>query len=250
MRISEVARSEWLIWRGLIRWLLRRPDIPTGATAFTHHRAMSPVRWSLIGVLVVETAVVHLLVPPGVARIALLMLGLYGLIWLAGYLLASGPVRPHLVDGNRIVLRRGLAVDIVIPLESVDRVRAGRHHRDGTTTIQVDGRTLSLVDNGGTSLEIVLRDRLIVTLRRRVIEVDTVRAWVDDPRALVDAIAACTARVESTACGRPRITWPASRQSPPCPSPADDAGTCAPATAPAGPGSRAPAPSAPLRRSG
>lgn len=194
--VLAMLRLEWLIWRGLAGGLLRRPDIPTGAMGFTHHRELAPVRWTLIGLLVVETTVVHLLVPPGVARVTLLALGGYGFVWLAGYLLASGPFRPHLVDEHRIVLRRGLATDIPIPLESVDRVRTIRHHRAGTATAQVDGRTLNLVDNGGTSVEIVLDAPITVTLRRRNVEVDTIRAWVDDPDGMVAAIEPNLTRIE------------------------------------------------------
>ncbi len=195
--VLTAVRWEWRVWTGLVRGLLRRPDIPPGASAFTHHRALAPVRWTLAGMLVVEVAVVHLLVPAGVARTVLLVLGLYGLVWLIGYLLGSGPVRPHLFDGDRVVLRSGLTTDVTVPIEAVRQIRAVRHNRAGTATVQVHDGVLSLVDNGGTSVEIELCTPLTVTLPRRwVVEVNAVRAWVDEPQALVAAIAPRIARIE------------------------------------------------------
>ena len=182
--VRTALHWEWRVWTGLIRGLFRRPDIPPGATAFTHHRALAPVRWTLVGLLVVEVVVVHLLVPAGALRLVLLLVGLYGLIWLTGFLLGSGPVRPHLVDGRRVVLRRGLTIDVVVPLDAIARVSAVRHNRTGAATVQVDDRTLSLVDNGGTCIEITLGAPLLVTLPRRTVEIDTVRAWVDEPRVM------------------------------------------------------------------
>lgn len=186
--VRTAVRWEWRVWTGLVRGLSRRPDIPTGALAFTHHRALAPVRWTFIGLLVMETTVVHLLVPPGPVRLALLLLGLYGLIWLVGYLLGAGPVRPHLAEPHRVVLRHGLTTDIVVPVDAIARVDAVRHDRTGTATVQVDGRTLSLVDNGGTGIEMVLHAPLLIAIRRRTVEIDTVRAWVDEPRAMADAV--------------------------------------------------------------
>ena len=89
-----------------------------------------------------------------------------------------------------VLLRSGLTIDVVMPLNIIDRVRAVRHGRAGTATLQVDGRTLRLVDNGGgTSLEIVLGVPLTVTLPRRpIVEIDTVCAWVDDPAVMAGAI--------------------------------------------------------------
>lgn len=182
-------RWEGRIWCGLIRGVARRPDIPTGAAGFTHHRALAPVRWIGVLLLIVEVVVVDLIVPSGVLRVALLLVGLYSLIWLTCYLLGSGPVRPHLVTDERVVLRCGLTTEIAVPLDVIDQVRALRHGRTGTATIQVEDQVLSLVDNGGTSLELVLDRTLTANLPRgRTAPVMIVRAWVDDASAMAGAI--------------------------------------------------------------
>jgi hypothetical protein len=187
--VRTAVKCEFRVWTGLIRGLLRRPDIPIGAAAFSHHRALAPVRWTLVGLLVVEASVVHLLVPAGAVRVTLLLLGLYSLIWLVGYVLGSGPARPHLVDRHGVVLRCGLTTDIVLPIDTIARAVAVRHHRTGTATVQVDDRILNLVDNGGTAIEITLDPPLHIPLPRRdPVEIDTIRAWVDDPRAMVTAV--------------------------------------------------------------
>lgn len=183
--VAAAVRGEFRVWTGLIRGLSRRPDVPPGAMAFTHHRAMLAVRCTLLGVVVAEVGVVHLLVPAGPLRLALLVLGLYGLVWVAGYVLGAGPARPHLVTDDRVVLRAGLATDIVVPLRALAAARPVRRSRDRSASVQVDGRTLHLVDNGGTSLDLDLRLPITVRLARgRTTEVDAVRVWVDDPQAM------------------------------------------------------------------
>ena len=148
--VLSAVRLEWGIWCGLVKGVLRRPDIPVGATAVTHHRALAPVRWIGVTVLVVEIAVVHTVVPSGVIRWVLLIVGLYSLIWILGYLLGSGTVRAHLVSAQGLVLRCGLNTDITVPVDVIEHARLARHARADTATIQVDGDVLSLVDNGGT----------------------------------------------------------------------------------------------------
>lgn len=183
--VAAAVRWEVRVWTGLVRGVFRRPDIPPGATAFTHHRAMRAVRWTFVGVLVVEVGVVHLLVPAGPLRLILLALGLYGLVWVAGYVLGAGPVRPHLVTADRVVVRCGLTTDIVVPLAALADARPARRSRERTASRQLDGRTLHLVDNGGTSLDLDLRSPITVPLPRgRTGEVDALRAWVDDPQAM------------------------------------------------------------------
>ena len=185
----SAVRLEWGIWCGLVKGVLRRPDIPVGATAFTHHRALAPVRWIGVTVLVVEIAVVHTVVPSGVIRWVLLIVGLYSLIWILGYLLGSGTVRPHLVSAQGLVLRCGLNTDITVPVDVIEHARLARHARADTATIQVDGDVLSLVDNGGTNLDIRLTVPLHVPLPRgRSAHVTEMRVWVDDPTAMLDCL--------------------------------------------------------------
>jgi len=154
---------------------------------------LAPVRWTGAALLVLEVGVVHLLVPAGPVRTLLLIAGLYGLAWLAGYLLGAGPVRPHLVTDDRVVLRFGLTTDIVVPLDAIAQVCAHRSARPGLGTVQLEGEgegvVLNLVDNGGTSMELVLTRPLTVAgPRGRAVRVTAVRAWVDEPGAMVAAI--------------------------------------------------------------
>ncbi|WP_395726578.1 hypothetical protein [Nakamurella sp.] len=189
--VTTALRWEARVWTGLVRGLGRRPDIPPGAAAFTHHRAMRAVRWTFVGVLVVEVAAVHLLVPAGALRVTLLLVGLYSLVWVVGYVLGAGPVRPHLVTADRVVLRCGLTTRIEVPLAALADARPVRRSRDRTASRQLAGRTLHLVDNGGTSLDLDLRSAVTVPLPRgRSAEVDALRVWVDDAQAMARQVRA------------------------------------------------------------
>lgn len=207
--VTTALRWEARVWIGLVRGLGRRPDIPPGAAAFTHHRAMRAVRWTFVGVLVVEIAAVHLLIPAGALRMTLLLAGLYSLVWVVGYVLGAGPVRPHLVTDDRVVVRCGLTTRIEVPLAAVADARAVRRFRDRTGTRQLAVRTLHLVDNGGTSMDLDLRSAFTVPLPRgRSGEVDALRVWVDDPQAMARQVRAAAGIGPDGSADRPRIDDP------------------------------------------
>lgn len=202
--VVAAVRLEWGMWRGLVRGLLRRPDIPLGASAFTHHRALAPVRWTIIAVLVIEVAVVHILVPSGIVQWVLLILGLYSLIWVLGYLLGSGIVRPHVVSARGLVLRCGLTIDITVPVDLIAHARVVRRLRAGTATIQVDDNVLSLVDNGGTTVDIDLTAPMLVPFPRgRSTHITGIRVWVDEPAAMADCIRRLSAPTRHLSDGAP-----------------------------------------------
>lgn len=196
---AAVARMERGVWAGLIRGVLRRPDIPPGGIGFSHHRALAPVRWLGFGVLAVEIVVVHLVVPSGPLRWILLVVGVYGAIWVAGYVLGAGAVRPHVVGPDVVLLRSGVSVEVRVPLAAVTQVRAVPRSRSGTSSVQVDGDVLHLVDNGGTGLDLVLAAPLTVSLPRRPAAVVTeIRVWVDDPAALATCIRHSVAEIAAS----------------------------------------------------
>jgi hypothetical protein len=183
------VRLEGRIWRGLVRGVLRRPDVPERSVPFTHHRTLAPVRWIGMGVLALEVGVVHLLVPSGPVRLVLLALGVYSLIWVLGYLLGSGPVRPHLVSRTAVVIRNGLSTEVSVPADLIESVHVDRQSRPRMASLQCQDDVLHVVDNGGTALHLALTKPLCVVLPRgRTAQVTDIRIWVDEPREMADAI--------------------------------------------------------------
>ena len=96
-----------------------------GARAFSYSRQVSPIIGAFIFVSLVELPVVHLLLPWDAARIAALVLSVWGLLWMVG-LLASMKVYPHLIDDAGLRIRYGTTTDIRVPWEAVASVTARR----------------------------------------------------------------------------------------------------------------------------
>ena len=118
----RAVRMEVGVWQSLYRWALRRPRVPAGAAALTYHRSVLPVIIVFIVVSAIELVVVDVLVHrwPAV-RIPLLVLGIWGLTWMIGFL-AAHLTRPHAVGPDGIRARFAADVDVEVPWDAVDAV--------------------------------------------------------------------------------------------------------------------------------
>ena len=63
--LREALLYELSLYRSLVRWLARRPDVPRGATPIGYSRLMAPMLWlwifgSTVEVIVVEVVLRHL----------------------------------------------------------------------------------------------------------------------------------------------------------------------------------------------
>lgn len=188
-------RRLWMmeIWGylSIFRFVFRRPKVPRGAQAFSYHQLVMPLLTVFIVVSAVELVVVDVLVRrwEGV-RIALLVLGIWGLIWMFGLLLGF-VTRPHAVGPDGIRLRSGAELDIALRWDQVEAVtRRQRTAHDKQPQISVDehgSRTLHLHMQNQTNVRISLHSPVTVRLPRGPQTVSTVELWADEPDAFVDA---------------------------------------------------------------
>jgi hypothetical protein len=109
----KVVSFELGVWRSLYRWATRRPRGPAGAETFGYAGPATPVIWAFIGLSAVEIPVAHLLLPWQTARVVVLLVGVWGLTWMFGFL-ASLKTYPHVVGDSGLRLRYGTAIDITI----------------------------------------------------------------------------------------------------------------------------------------
>ncbi|HEX2072343.1 MAG TPA: hypothetical protein VHF92_01045 [Geodermatophilus sp.] len=159
--LRGVVAYELAMWRSLVLWLLRRrPAADRGAGAFGYADAVTPVLWAFIGLSAVEIPLVHVLLPWPPARSILLLVGVYGLLWMVGRL-AGLKVYPHLVDPAGLRVRYGATVEVLLPWEEI----AVSHQ---------------------TTVDVVLRRPLpLLAARGDADPVAEVRLHADDPAALV-----------------------------------------------------------------
>ena len=194
--VGHLARRALVLevrgYQSLYRFLFRRPRVPAGARAFSHHGPVLAVLVVLVAVSAVELVAVDLVVRrwPGV-RVALLVLGIWGLVFMLGLLLGL-LTRPHAVGPEGLRIRSGTDTEVSVAWASVDAVaRKQRRTQDRQPSVTVDdgGRvTLHLRVQDETNLELHLVEPTELRLPRGRTTVDVVAFYADDPRGFLDEV--------------------------------------------------------------
>jgi hypothetical protein len=177
------------IWRSLFLLVTRRvPGRGPGVETFSYVRAPAPVIGAFIFVSALEMVVVHLLLPWETVRLIVLVVSVWGLLWMIGYL-ASLKVFPHLVGPDGLRVRSGTSADIAIPWEAVAAVRQRRGSVSSQRRVELergdDGTVVSVPVLKLTRVEVVLRRPTTVALPGGPEQVTAVRLNADDHRGLV-----------------------------------------------------------------
>ena len=180
------------IYRSLLRWLLRRPDVPRGVEPVGYAQLATPVMALWIFGSALELPVVHVLVPWHGLRIALLALGVWGLLWMIGAL-AGLRTYPHLLGPDTLRIRNGATHDIAVPLGAIAQVRVeDRSLPSSVWALQPQqterGTHLNVAVSGRVNLHLTLRDSLLVATRKGTLRVTGLSLWVDEPRAVAPRI--------------------------------------------------------------
>ncbi len=193
MTARELARRalafELGTWRSLWRWVRRRPAVGEGADAFPYASAAAPVLWTFVVLSAVEIPLVDWLLPWRSLRVAVAVLGLYGLLWMVG-MLAGQRVHPHTVDVAGLRVRSGWTVDVRVPWEEIAAARVRRRSVEGSRTVVVEEtggrRAVSVAVVSSTQVDVEFRTPLVLPLARTGGRpVDALRLAADDPAALV-----------------------------------------------------------------
>lgn len=189
--MRRAAMLEIWGYLSIFRFVFRRPKVPRGAQAFTYHSLVLPLLTVFIVVSAIELVVVDVLVRrwEGV-RIAMLVLGIWGLVWMFG-LLFGFLTRPHAVGPDGMRLRSGAELDLPLRWHQVEAVTGRKRTApDKQPQISVDehgSRTLHLHMQNTTNVRITLRDPVAVRLPRGAQTVSTIELWADEPDAFVSA---------------------------------------------------------------
>ncbi|MGY1721157.1 hypothetical protein ACI8AG_19145 [Blastococcus sp. SYSU DS0552] len=186
---TRAVQLEVGVWQSLSRFVLRRPRVPAGVTAFPYHRVVLPVIITFIVVSAIELVAVDVLTQHWpLVRYPLLALGIWGLVWMFGYL-AGLVTRPHAVGPEGITVRFSTDVDLQVPWDvigSVARRSRTRPEKAPRFARGDDGAaTLQLWMHDQTNVDIVLDRPVVVRLPELTGEVRAVRLFADDPVAFL-----------------------------------------------------------------
>ncbi len=192
----RALRVELRIYTSIARAVVRRPAVAAGASGFGYHRPVLTILVIFIGLSAIEIPILDLIVHRWPAiRIALLVLGIWGLTWMIG-LLCAFLVRPHTVGPAGIVVREGLEIDIPLSwddIASVARRRTVDEPKSPRITPSHGIPTLALRMQDETNVEIVLERPTAVRLpgttpKGGTHHVEVVRLWTDDVEGFLEAV--------------------------------------------------------------
>jgi hypothetical protein len=186
---GRVVMFEFRLYMSLARWLVRRPAVPRDVESFGYSQVVAPVMWLWIFASAAEMVVAHLLIPWPTIRIVVLVISVWGLIWMIGFL-ASIKVHPHLVGADALRVRHGSSVDIAVPWELIASIVAQR--RDLPSSIRTlrfdetkNGAALQVAVSDQVNVRVALNDSLTVPTRKGDRAITELSFWADDPNTLV-----------------------------------------------------------------
>lgn len=202
----RLLKIELRIYESIWRAIARRPAIPSGARGFRYHKPVLTILCIFIVLSAVEIPIIDLIVHRWpVARVVLLVLGIWGLTWMLG-LLCAYLMRPHTVGPLGIRVREGLELDLNLPWDVIasvgikktvdsEMMRPVDEGKPPRLFADDDDRVLALRMSGETNIEVRLEGLTPLVLpglppKGGEQNCSVVRFWVDDPEALLDAVRA------------------------------------------------------------
>jgi hypothetical protein len=114
-------------YQSIYRFLFRRPKVPAGHVEFSYYRPVLAILIVFIAVSAVEVVAVDVIVRRWAnIRIPLLILSLWGLIYMLGFLFGM-LTRPHAIGPAGIRARYGSEIDIPLLWDEIESVTPRKH---------------------------------------------------------------------------------------------------------------------------
>jgi hypothetical protein len=139
-RLARLVLLEPRLWVCLARWATGRHD-GRSERSYTYHRNFRPLLVGVIGLVVLEGAVVDIVLALAMpASVWVWVAGgvhLYALGWLAG-LWASFVTRPYLLGDDALWVRDGVFTELVVPYTAIHGARLDRGSNLGRSGFKID----------------------------------------------------------------------------------------------------------------
>lgn len=179
-------------YQSIFRFVFRRPKVPVGAVGFSYSQPVLAILIVLVSVSAVELIVVDVIVHRWVAvRIPLLILGIWGLVYMIG-LLFGMLTRPHAVGPDGLRVRSGSEIDIPLSWDDVYSLTHRKHsiqEKQPRLTVDEDGGvTLHLRMQNETNLELRLERPVLIRLPQGSETVTGINFYADDARAFMSEV--------------------------------------------------------------
>jgi hypothetical protein len=187
--IGRLVELEARLYVALLRWCLRRKDVPATAEPWPYAALAAPVLWLWIFGSATEVVVLHLIIPWETVRIVVDIISIWGLLWMLGTL-AAYRIRPHLLLPDELRIRNSVYHDISVPTSAiasgaVREVDLPSSMRALQIAADDEACHVSVGVSGRTNVGLTLRPGTPLETAKGTVATDTVRLWVDDPRSFV-----------------------------------------------------------------
>ncbi|MFJ4768780.1 hypothetical protein ACIP88_06660 [Streptomyces uncialis] len=177
----RIIRHEVRAMRSLVLWAARRTHgVGADGRAFGYARGQAAMVYGIAFACLVETVgISYLLRDLPVAHAVMLVLDVYTLLTILA-LQSAAVTHPHVLTGHSLRIRRGVTVDLLVPLADLTAVRrelrTSPDRRPGTLTLDIGAITNVTVELAAPVTRI--------TLLGRTERITTVRLYAEDPDTL------------------------------------------------------------------
>lgn len=202
---GALVRHEVRLLVSLVLWVARRTHGADNRTAFPYAQGEGPLMFGFAFVCVIESLTMSVLLRdlPAIHR-PVLILDVYTVVLVIG-MHAANVVRPHVLDGDELRIRRAAHVDLRIPLAHIASVR-----RELRTTHHRTPGELDLAMGARTTLTLELAEPVVhFTFFGRPRPIQLVRFHADEPGDVVRALTQARTAPSPTPPGPPAPTAPA-----------------------------------------
>ena len=168
------------IYSSLARWWLRRPDHgAAGSIAIPYVGLVRSTMWLWIWGSALEMVIVHLVVPWPWVRWPLLIVSLWGLLWMLG-LLGSQVAHPHLIEGRILRVRSGHTIDVRIPLDSITHLSTTQRSLEKSRVVQILSEHLNIAVSSQVNIHLTLEAPMVAQLPGGAYTFTAISFWADD----------------------------------------------------------------------
>ena len=192
--LRRAAAMEASMWRSMYLWARRKPPARApGDVPFPYLGVVKPILGVFLALSVVEIPVLDLIikhvVPWQPARLIMLFISIWGLLWMVG-LFAGLKIHPHVVGDGGIRVRMGAGLDFTLAWAEIESVGKGYRSMPSGKSVQIEDdhgrRVLHIVVGSQTSVDVRLRHPVTIALPQGDSgPVEEVRLYADDPDAFV-----------------------------------------------------------------
>ncbi|MEU0984715.1 hypothetical protein ABZ488_36565 [Streptomyces griseus] len=193
--VAKAVGMELGLMRSTWRWIRRRPDVAPGQQPMSYGGEIRPIMWVMIFLTPLEIVAIELLLPWATARIVLLILAIYGTVWVLGFLGALTS-RPHVLGDGHLTLRFVHFTSISVPLGGEVSATMARHSGYKKSVNIKDG-ILAMPIGDSTNMVVKLSNSVLVRPKPDAPEqeIREVRFSADDPRSALKIIQTHNAKV-------------------------------------------------------